>query len=53
MSFPNSISAGVALAVQIILLGIYAIFALSCLLAKETVEEVNINIKEHTSYINF
>lgn len=51
MSFSNSISAGVVLAVQIIILGIYAIFALSCLLAKETVEEVNINIKEHTSYI--
>lgn len=42
---------GIALAVQIILLGIYLVFALSCLVAKEMVTEVNNNINIHNTNI--
>lgn len=51
MIFSTIIPVGVALAIQIVMLGIYAVFALSCLIAKEMITEVNDNVKRYTSFI--
>lgn len=51
MILSHTVSWGVALAIQIILLGIYAIFAQSCLIAKEIVTEVNHDVKVQSTYI--
>ncbi len=51
MTFSRGIRTGIALAVQIVILGIYLIFALSCFVAKEMVTEVRENVAERNTYI--
>ena len=51
MSLSEKIEAGIALAVQIVVLGVYAIFAISCIIAKDMILEVGNHIKDRTTYI--
>lgn len=51
MIFENSASWKLALVVMVVLLFVYAVFAASCLLAKQTIDEVEDRIRDKTAYI--
>lgn len=42
---------GLVFAPQIVFLGVYLVFAISCLLAKQTIDEVHTKVKDKTTFI--
>ena len=51
MIFSNKIGAGVAVVIQLLLLGVYAVFASSCLIASETVKEMRQDTQDNTAWM--
>lgn len=51
MVFEESIPITIAFVVQLAFLGIYIVFGISCLWAKETIEDVHKNMKDNTKFM--
>lgn len=51
MAFEDGIAWGVAFAVQLVLLAVYAVMVLSCFMSKRTIEEVDTKARVSTTYM--
>ena len=49
--FEDVVPFGVAFAVQILFLAVYCVFAVSCFLAKETIDEIHNKVSDKTSFM--